>query len=148
MTLTLIPCDHCGEIFSKPTNKITKVNFCCRECLDKYNSKKFSTYNKIENPMNAKGRTIEERFAMRDRRINAKDRVGKGVHTYIKQLGEPEHRKIMRIKLGRDLKPDEVIHHIDGNRNNNKPSNLAVMTRSDHTRLHMKEYWRKIHENQ
>ena len=98
--------------------------------------------------MNAKGRTIEERFAMRDRRINAKDRVGKDVHTYTKQLGEPEHRKIMRIKLGRDLKPDEVIHHIDGNRNNNKPSNLAVMTRSDHTRLHMKEYWRKVHENQ
>lgn len=116
--------------------------------MDRYNSERFSNYNETENPMNAKGRTIEERFAMRDRRMNAKDRVGKDVHTYSKQLGELEHRKIMRIKLGRELRDDEVIHHIDGNRYNNKPNNLAVMTRSEHTRLHMLEYWRKKHANQ
>ena len=145
---TLIPCDNCGNVFNKPTNKITKVNFCCRDCMDRYNSERFSNYNETDNPMNAKGRTIEERFAMRDRRMNAKDRVGKDVHTDSKQLGEPEHRKIMRIKLGRELRDDEVIHHIDGNRYNNKPNNLAVMTRSEHTRLHMLEYWRKKHANQ
>ena len=127
---TLIPCDNCGNVFNKPTNKITKVNFCCRDCMDRYNSERFSNYNETENPM------------------NAKDRVGKDVHTYSKQLGEPEHRKIMRIKLGRELRDDEVIHHIDGNRYNNKPNNLAVMTRSEHTRLHMLEYWRKKHANQ
>lgn len=143
----LIPCDQCGKLFKKSAKRITKQNFCCRKCMDEFNSIKFSTYNTIENPMNAKGRTIEERFAMRDRRINAKDREGKGIHTYIKQLGEPEHRKIMRIKLGRELKPNEVIHHIDGDRTNNKPSNLLVMTRSEHSRLHAKEYWRKKHEN-
>ena len=92
--------------------------------------------------MNTKGRTLEQRFAMRSRRKNAKDRQGKEVHTYNKQLGEVEHRKIMRLKLGRDLTKDEVVHHKDGNPQNNMPSNLMIMTRSEHTRLHIKEYWR------
>lgn len=122
------------------------MNFCSRECLDKYNSQRFSTYNETENPMNTKGRTVEERFAMRNRRINAKDRVGKEIHTYNKHLGEPEHRKIMRLKLGRELAPNEVVHHKDGDPFNNKPSNLQLMTRSEHTRLHILEYWRKLNE--
>jgi len=112
--------------------------------MNKYNALRFSNYNETENPMNQKGRTVEERFAMRERRINAKDRVGKTIHTYNKQLGEPEHRKIMRLKLGRELKPNEVVHHIDGNPHNNKPSNLIVMSRSEHTRLHINEYWSKL----
>ena len=145
---TLIPCDTCGTIFEKPTNKIKPMNFCSRKCLGKYNSLRLSTYNEKENPMNAKGRTVEQRFAMRERRINAKDRVGKVKHTYNKHLGELEHRKIMKLKLGRELMPDEVVHHIDGNPYNNKPSNLAVMTRSEHSRLHIKEYWRKRHEKE
>ena len=142
MSKVLIPCDNCNQLFQKPTNKLRKLNFCCRECMDKYNSQRFHTYNTTLNPMNAKGRTIEQRFAMRDRRKNARDRVGKECHTYNKQLGEIEHRKIMRMKLGRPLTKDEVVHHIDKNPFNNKPSNLVVMTRSEHTRLHIKEYWK------
>jgi len=138
----LLPCDECGKLFVKASKKLCKVNFCCRACMDKYNSKRFTNYNETENPMNAKGRTLEQRFAMRNRRINAKDRQGKDVHTYNKQLGEVEHRKIMRLKLGRPLESDEVVHHKDGNPLNNKPSNLQVMTRSEHTRLHIREYWR------
>lgn len=139
----MIPCDECGKVFVKAIRSVTKVNFCCRLCMDKYNSKRFTDYNQTQNPMNAKGRTLEQRFAMRNRRINAKDRKGKEVHTYNKQLGEVEHRKIMRLKLGRPLESDEVVHHVDGNPLNNKPSNLQVMTRSEHTRLHIREYWRK-----
>lgn len=109
--------------------------------MDSFNSERFHNYNETENPMNSKGRTIEQRFAMRDRRKNAKDRVGKEVHTYNKQLGETEHRKIMRMKLGRELTSDEVVHHVDGNPFNNKPNNLMVMSRSEHTRLHIRNYW-------
>ena len=50
-----------------------------------------------------------------------------------------EHVVIIERRIGRRLKPDEVVHHIDGNRSNNSEDNLALMTRSGHTRLHRRE---------
>lgn len=46
------------------------------------------------------------------------------------------HREAMEKAIGRRLGYNEVIHHKDGNRMNNDPSNLEVMDRGDHIRLH------------
>ena len=48
-----------------------------------------------------------------------------------------EHILVMENVIGRHLTKNEVVHHIDGNRQNNDISNLQLMTRSEHTRLHM-----------
>ena len=53
--------------------------------------------------------------------------------------GRSQHVVLMEERLGRSLMADEVVHHIDGNRTNNEPNNLALMTRSAHTRLHRRE---------
>jgi hypothetical protein len=37
-----------------------------------------------------------------------------------------EHRLVMERILGRFLEPGEVVHHIDGDRQNNDPSNLEL----------------------
>ena len=37
-----------------------------------------------------------------------------------------EHRLVMEEKLGRYLRPNEVVHHLDGDRSNNHPSNLEL----------------------
>jgi hypothetical protein len=37
-----------------------------------------------------------------------------------------EHRIVMAEMLGRPLLPDEVVHHLDGNRLNNVPGNLEL----------------------
>jgi len=47
-----------------------------------------------------------------------------------------QHVVLMEQRIGRRLLPDEVVHHIDENRANNATNNLALMTRSAHTRLH------------
>ena len=59
------------------------------------------------------------------------------------------HVVVMEKYLGRKLKANEVVHHIDKNKHNNSINNLQVMTASDHARLHAKETYttRKRLEN-
>ena len=48
-----------------------------------------------------------------------------GYRTY-KDSGILVHRHVAEVKLGRPLRPGEVVHHIDRNKQNNNPSNLHV----------------------
>lgn len=47
-----------------------------------------------------------------------------------------EHRRIAELKIGRKLRKGEIVHHIDGNKLNNNPDNLVVLSRADHGRIH------------
>ena len=47
-----------------------------------------------------------------------------------------EHRLVMEQVLGRALRSDEHVHHIDGDKLNNDPSNLVLLTNAEHQRLH------------
>ena len=40
-----------------------------------------------------------------------------------------EHRKVLEEHLGRKLKSEEIVHHIDGDKQNNDLNNLQIMTR-------------------
>lgn len=53
--------------------------------------------------------------------------------------GRSVHVVKMEERLGRSLKEDECVHHIDGNKTNNEDNNLALLTRSGHMRLHRRE---------
>ena len=48
----------------------------------------------------------------------------------------PLHRVLMEIKLNRLLNPEEVVHHLDGDKTNNSLENLAVLSNVDHSRYH------------
>ena len=47
-----------------------------------------------------------------------------------------EHRLVAEGKIGRYLENDEVVHHINENKHDNRPENLQVMSNSDHVKLH------------
>ncbi len=59
--------------------------------------------------------------------------------TYRKHHGRHEHRIVAEQLLGRPLVKGEIVHHRDGNKHNNDPSNLEVMTQSEHMKLHWDE---------
>ena len=48
----------------------------------------------------------------------------------------PAHVVLMEEVLGRPLRPDEVVHHINGIKDDNRLENLQLMDKREHTRLH------------
>lgn len=50
------------------------------------------------------------------------------------------HRVVMAKSIGRDLRPEEVVHHIDGDKTNNNLSNLMLFpNNAEHRRYHAKQ---------
>lgn len=50
-----------------------------------------------------------------------------------------EHRLVMENAIGRRLEKNEVVHHINHIRTDNRIENLKLMTFSEHMSLHMRE---------
>ena len=130
----ILTCEACGKKFERLLAEgIHKHNFCSRKCAGPYLSRKFSEYDKANNPVSM---TIERRQKLRAFRL------GKGEgKTYEKTLGQHTHRIVAEQMLGRPLKPGEVVHHINEDKRDNRPENLMVFANQ---RLHAK--WHVEHD--
>lgn len=112
-------CEGCGKQYSVAAHRIAVTRFCSRACANPVISKEYAP---------KRGDLLR----------------GTGKRTkYLKLNNRHMHRVVMEKKLGRALRPGEVVHHIDGNSWNNDPKNLMVTTQSEHVRIHAAERRRK-----
>ncbi len=51
-----------------------------------------------------------------------------------------EHHLVWWLKTGQLLRPDQVIHHLDGDKHNNDYANLALITKKEHLNEHRKDF--------
>ena len=116
-----IPCQICNKIiYRAPWQfKRNKTQTCSIRCHAKLTSIKYTA----EGHPNWKGGKTK------DAQGYIRIRIGK--RKYI-----AEHRFIAEKKLRRPLRKNEVSHHINGIKIDNRPKNLKVMTNSIHTSLH------------
>ena len=125
-------CDECGVAVKMPPAQFrrAKNHFCSKKCHMKF----------MNRELNPTRMTPEVRKKISDSRINSGEQK-----TYQKLNGRHTHRTVAEQVLGRPLQEGEIVHHIDGDKRNNDPSNLMVMTQSEHARLHFRK---KVVENE
>lgn len=119
-------CPQCLKFF-KPM--FSKSKFCSRQCAGTYLFKgKNGSLSKAW-----KGGVHRRKYGAKRNQPNGYIEIWNGN----KWVGE--HRFIMEKKIGRKLLRKEHVHHINGNRSDNREVNLVVLTISQHNTLHKTE---------
>lgn len=116
----IIKCLNCGSEIKKPNCHIKEHNFCSKKCMNEY-VVKAGLRAAANHPNWNGGNHYQDGYLFK--------RVAKGSY-------RGEHRIIVEDVLGRELTNEEIIHHADGNKLNNSPDNLKVVTRAEHIEIH------------
>ena len=111
-------CDKKFEIYPSRAKEKDRGFYCSRECFSKAQSNKFT----LEGNPNWKG-------GIKRHQGYILIRVKKNQYLF-------EHRIIAEKTLGRKLLRNEVVHHINGIKDDNRPENLIVMGKGDHAKHH------------
>lgn len=64
-------------------------------------------------------------------------------YVVLRKTNELEHRALAEGLLGRELFSNEIVHHINGKRDDNRVTNLCLMDREKHEHFHSWLRWRK-----
>jgi len=108
-------CLECGKEFYVDNHDENRRKFCSQTCH-------LINYHRNKPPKNA----IDDNFYINNNGYIAKHG----------SEGNGFHREIIEKKIGRKIKNNECVHHIDLDKKNCNENNLILMTKSKHQLLH------------
>lgn len=129
-------CPVCGKIFNKASS--AKMPTCSMKC--KYSSSHWiESHSREKNQQWRGGRIVDYLGYVR---VHFRSHKKADINGYVK-----EHVLVAENKIGRPIRQDEVVHHINEIKTDNRPENLEVLTRGAHFSHHKREYWAKKRGN-
>jgi hypothetical protein len=139
-TITHWECDECGEHFTKIRNgKYNKESKSyCKNCIETHGINKLAGKagyeSKIKNKFEPRvGNIIKDKQGYKEIYIGKNYPYRQGGYRTIR-----EHVYVMECFLNRALTENEIVHHIDGDKQNNNIDNLFLTSVQTHNELHAK----------
>jgi hypothetical protein len=118
-------CEECNTIFIA---KWVGVKLCSKLCIAKYNIRKLKKFLDIPSCIEGASRKLDKSIGY--------VRIYAPMHPEANTWGYAyEHRIVAEQMIGRRLEKNEVVHHKNGKRWDNRPENLEVMDKVEHAKL-------------